>query len=131
MVVVDLGGYHQETHMEEAIMRMARGAEVRAVGSEGGHGYGWNKRKHNFPEDAPQELGKGSLVNGRAKSQSRVGGSLAAGDCPDPTEEEALGQTEHIAKNVRKERRREEPSPTEDPIRDYDVPSDVEGIDGT
>ncbi|KAG0594724.1 hypothetical protein M758_UG103300 [Ceratodon purpureus] len=48
MIVVDLGGYNIERHMEDNDVRVATGPHVRAVGSVGGHGYGWKKRQHNF-----------------------------------------------------------------------------------
>ena len=41
MILVDLGGCDIESHMEEEDVRVTRGPEVRAFGSEGGHGCRW------------------------------------------------------------------------------------------
>lgn len=42
MILVDLGGCDKERHMEEKDARVARGPEVRAIGSEGGMGMARN-----------------------------------------------------------------------------------------
>lgn len=42
MILVDLGGCDMERHMEEKDVRVARGPEVRALGSEGGMGMAGN-----------------------------------------------------------------------------------------
>ena len=41
MILVNLGWCDKEIHMEENDVRVAGGPEERAIGSEGGHGYGW------------------------------------------------------------------------------------------
>lgn len=42
MILVNLGGCDMETHMEEKDVRVARGPEMRAIGSEGGMGMAGN-----------------------------------------------------------------------------------------
>ena len=41
MIIVKLGGCDKERHMEEKDVRVARGPEVRAIGSEGGGAWVW------------------------------------------------------------------------------------------
>ena len=48
MVLCNLGGYDTECHLNIENVRVADGPTVRAYGSEGGHRYGWWKRKPNF-----------------------------------------------------------------------------------
>ena len=50
IMLIDLGGYDIERHMEPEDVKVATRPEVRAVGSEGGHGYGWHKSKHCFDQ---------------------------------------------------------------------------------
>ena len=65
MVLCDLGGYDRECHLNEEDCRVADGPQVRAYGSEGGHGYGWWKRQHCFSPvpDSGGVVGGGSWGN--------------------------------------------------------------------
>jgi hypothetical protein len=117
MVVCDLGGFDMERHLEEKDCRIANGPNMRAIGSEGGHGYGWNKKRHCFSPQVPARFSD----LGREQSQTPRGGSLWA--------EGALGGTEVIGDTAENENNALEPAG--DPIVDYDVPNDIEGVDGT
>ena len=46
MIIVNLGRCAKELHMEENDVRVARGPQETAIGSEGGHGYGWDHVQH-------------------------------------------------------------------------------------
>ena len=59
MVVCDLGGFRDAMHFEACDVRMATGPEMRAQGSEGGHGYGWSKRQFCFQVKEPRMPGTG------------------------------------------------------------------------
>lgn len=100
---------------------MALGPDVGAAGSEGGHGYGWWKRQHCFTLSAPTAhvLSRGVGFEG-----------IITGECEwGDWSEEGLRRTEHMGENVGSNP--EAPVPPGNPIRDYNVPSDVEGVDGT
>lgn len=124
MIVCNLGGDDTECHMEEGNVRVALGPLSRAIGSEGGHGYGWNVRQHSFsPERTvpPQEKVPNFLditflgCIGDEELVSQI--------------ERNEGDTEAVASTAGKAHMA--PQPPGDPIEDYNVPSDVEGIDGT
>jgi len=123
MVLCDLGGYDRECHLNEEDCRVADGPEVRAYGSEGGHGYGWWKRQHCF-SPVPDSGG----VVGRAVPELCESGNLGeatkgAGSGNGP------GLTEHVAENIDSTVILGQPGGH--PIADYDAPSDTEGVDGT
>ena len=62
MILVDLGGCDKERHMEKKDVRVARGSEKRAIGSEGGHGYGWKHQQHCLGSNAVvAPLGDGNM----------------------------------------------------------------------
>ena len=75
MVLCDLGGYDTECHLNEEHVRVAAGPQVRAYGSEGGHGYGWWKRQHCF-SPVPDS---GGVFAGAAASLSAT--VLLGGNC--------------------------------------------------
>ena len=60
MILVDLGWCDLERLLEEKDVRVARGPEERAIGSEGGHGYGWmNEEQRLAPTVFVAALGDG------------------------------------------------------------------------
>ena len=123
MVIVDLGGYNSERHMDHNDVRVANGPGIRAVGSEGGHGYGWKKRQHNF---SPRSTVLAPTGGGTASMTHSAGMGSADGAQAEGGRRE---ETEHIADN-------DEPTiwgsqPAGAPINDYDEPSDEEGLGGT
>ena len=123
MVLCDLGGYDREVHLNEEDCRVADGLGVRAYGSEGGHGYGWWKRKHAFspvPDSGGVYVGadarqSGSGIMGEAASV------VGSGNGP--------GLTEQLAENLNVDAISEQGG--RHPIADYDAPSETEGVDGT
>ena len=138
MVLCDLGGFRSEIHMEAENVRIADGPDVRACGSEGGHGYGWWRRQHCFsprtpivfPENVDSYPGSAGVhLNGMAGGT--VGGTEASGG----QSEDGPGRTEHVAENAAGVRTAQPPTepaqPPGSPIADYDAPSDIEGADGT
>ena len=107
--------------MEEKDCRIALGPAIHAIDSEGGHEYGWNKRQHCFSPKAsnrfPNTGGEGSTGLGEGSYSSRGGWMPPSG---------ASGETKVIGNNHK--------IPTEvigEPIAEYNVPSDYEGVDGT
>lgn len=123
MVVVDLGGHDCERHMEVQDVRVANLPGIRAVGSEGGHGYGWQKRQHCFSPRprVVQRLGAGS-------PSGAANGTMGMDD--DSHSDDGLaGETEHCADNEESALWGSQPRGL--PIKDYDVPEDEEGVDGT
>ncbi|KAG0578692.1 hypothetical protein KC19_4G042700, partial [Ceratodon purpureus] len=116
MLVVDLGGADSEHHLQQQDVRVAHGPESRAVGSEGGHGYGWQKRQHCFSPRPPIRPQSGAGASG---TQS-VSGAMDDG---------LPGETEHCADNGEAIPWGSQPPGL--PIADYDVPEDEEGVDGT
>lgn len=123
MVIVDLGGYDCERHMEEADVRVAIGPHIRAVGSEQGHGYGWEKRQHCF---SPRS--RILSPTGAGGSRGTVTGSRRGGAASHGTEGQP-GETEHIGENGDEVQWGTQPRGV--PIKDYDLPEDEEGVDGT
>ena len=103
---------------------MADGPQVRAYGSEGGHGYGWWKRQHEF-SPVPDSLGGvvGRTVPGLCESGNlgEVAEGVGSGVGP--------GLTEQVAENIDSTVILGQPGGQ--PIADYDAPSETEGIDGT
>ena len=123
MVLCDLGGYDTECHLNEEMVRVADGPQVRAYGNEGGHGYGWWKRHHCFSETPDS----GGVLGGAAAGLS-VSGLLGAtssgvgsGNGP--------GLTEHVSENTDIHGISGHAGGC--PIADYHEPSDTEGVDGT
>ena len=60
MVVVEVGGSLGSMHFPACDVRMAKGKDMRAQGSEGGHGYGWAKRRQNLGAQGVNRAGQGS-----------------------------------------------------------------------
>jgi hypothetical protein len=134
MVLCDLGGYDTECHLNEDSVRVADGPDVRAYGSEGGHGYGWWKRQHCFSPlpgsagvfgGADAELSATVLLGGSELSATVLLGESASevGSANGP------GLTEHVSENI--DVQVVPGQPVGCPITDYDAPSDTEGVDGT
>jgi hypothetical protein len=123
MVLCDLGGYDQRKHMEAKDCRIATGPQERAVGSEGGHGYGWCKRKHCFspkePLSFPSEADNSSKQYGRG-----IGSDDEAPEDPS-YENNVIDDDDPIHDTPTA------PEPPGEPIQDYEVPATMEGIDGT
>ncbi|KAG0618405.1 hypothetical protein M758_4G061300 [Ceratodon purpureus] len=115
MLVVDLGGADSEHHMELQDVWVAHRLENRPVGSEGGHGYGWEKRCHCFSPRPP-------LVTPTWAGAGTQSGAGTLG-------EGLPGETEHCADNGEATPWGSQPPGL--PIADYDVPEDEEGVDGT
>ena len=123
MVLCDLGGYDTECHMIEENVRVADGPQVRAYGSEGGHGYGWWKRQHCF-SPVPDSVGVlGGAVAGLSASGLSGGNASGVGSGTGP------GLTECVAENIHAQVIPDRAGGC--PIADYDAPSDTEGFDGT
>lgn len=101
IVVCNLGGHDCEKHLEAKDCRIANGQDVRAEGSEGGHGYGWQKRKLCLNMNSEVFL----------PSSSAECGNTILLDKDELHEEHAQQQGR--------------------PISDYEEPSDVVGADGT
>ena len=124
MVLCDLGGYDTECHLNEEWVRVAAGPEVRAYGSEGGHGYGWWKRQHCFspaPDSAGVFAGAAASLTATVLLEGTASG-VGSGTGP--------GLTELVDENIEVT----PATPTQllsCPIADYDAPSDIEGVDGT
>ena len=55
MIVCELGGFASHIHFPAEDVRMALGPDIRAVGSEGGQGYGWGKRRLSLPAKWPAQ----------------------------------------------------------------------------
>ena len=94
MVLCDIGGYDVDWHLDEENVRVADGPLVRAYGSEGGHGYGWWKRKHSF-SPVPDSVGVyGVAVAGLSDSWllGESGSGVGSGNGP--------GMTEHVSENI-------------------------------
>ena len=124
MVLCDVGGYDTECHLNEERVRVADGPQVRAYGSEGGHGYGWWKRQHCF-SPVPDSVGVfGGAIAGLGASELLGGAASGVGSGNVP------GLTEHVAENTEPVEVIPE-HPGGCPIVDYDAPSDIEGVDGT
>ena len=123
MVLCNLGGYDTECQLNEESVRVADGPLVRAFGSEGGHGYGWWKRKHHFsPAPGSEHLSNGAVSGGSAGGLfGSTASAVGSGEGP--------GLTEHISKNIEAEGIPDQLGAY--PIADYDAPSDIEGVDGT
>ena len=123
MVLCDLGGHDTECHMIEENVRVADGPQVRAYGSEGGHGYGWWKRQHCF-SPVPDSVGVlGGAIAGLSASGLSGGNASGVGSGTGPALTECLGSNIHA--QVIPDRA------GGCPIDDYDAPSDTEGFDGT
>jgi hypothetical protein len=115
MVVVDLGGYDRCKHVESRDVRFAIGPEERAIGSEGGHGYGWQKRQHNFKEIVPLP----NLATGKHDDVEHMENNEVAQAEQDY---KSSGESD-LGAPLPKGRSRH-------PIQDFEVPSDVECEDG-
>ena len=115
MVLCNLGGFDTECLLAEENVRIADGPLVRAFGSEGGHGYGWWKRKNCFSSAPEDEHMCDAAVSG--------GSPGGGGNGNDP------GLTEHVSENTSVEGIPDQLGGY--PISDYDAPSDTEGVDGT
>ena len=123
MVLCDLGGSDMECHLNEESVRVADGPNVRAYGSEGGHGYGWWKRQHCF-SSGPDSAGVyGGAVAGLSATELLDRSASGAGSG------NGRGLTEQVAENIDAQVIPGQPQGC--PIADYDVPSDIEGVDGT
>lgn len=75
MVVCELGGFRDLLHFPATDVRMATGKGVRAQGSEGGHGYGWSKRRLGMGAAAYQVTGHVGQGSG-AVAGNAVGGDI-------------------------------------------------------
>jgi len=117
------GGCDTECHLSEDMVRVADGPQVRAYGSEGGHGYGWWKRQHCF--SPVSDLGSvfGGPVAGLNGSADLGGAASGVGSGIGP------GLTEHVAENSNVTRMPVHPG--WQPIEDYHAPSETEGVDDT
>jgi len=115
---------------------MALGLDVRAIGSEGGHSYGWSKHKCCFRPHSPLpflDTPKGKWTNAQIDSQSdgNQGTNIVLLSMATHVgfNKEDPGQIEYVDSN--KEGNRKAFEPEGDPIADYDLSSNVEGMDGT
>lgn len=111
MVVCNLGGPDRERHIDEENVRVALGPDTCAIGSEAGHGYGWNTTKHCFALASRFPMPEPEIV-------------LEDGD-------DAIrsGDTEVMAENS--DGQLQAPSAEGDPIDDYEVPHNVDGVGGS
>jgi len=123
MVLCNLGGYDRECHLNEEDCRVADGPQVRAYGSEGGHGYGWWKRQHCFNTLPGSQGVVGGAVGGMCGSGNLGENASVVGSGNGP------GLTEHVSENIYVSGM--PGHPVGHPIADYDAPSETEGVDGT
>ena len=103
--------------------RVADGPQVRAYGSEGGHGYGWWKRQHCFSPMPDSGGVLGGAVADLSGSANLAAAASGVGSGVGP------GLTEHVAENLNVSGILVDLGCY--PIKDYDTPSETVGVDGT